>query len=109
MTRLLALTHAIDATLPSMPDPALDHLARRYMWWADPAEARDQRDLLLAQLMQLGTWDDVQRARELFGDDAFRQALRKAPAGVLDARSWNYWHLFYGIEPVPPLPERPLP
>ena len=81
-------------------------LARRYVWWVT-AEAR--RELLLCQLMQLGTYDDVRLARSLMGDAAFRDALRGAPPGILDARSWNFWHLFFGIQPVPPMPSRPLP
>ena len=60
-------------------------------------------------MMQLGTWDDVQRARHLLGDAAFRQALEEAPAGVLDPKSWSYWNRFLGRVPVPPLPVRPLP
>lgn len=87
----------------------IDRLARRYVWWAKPELAVERPEVLLVQLMQLGTWDDVRAARQLFGDPAFREALRDAPAGALDARSWNYWHLFFGIEPVPPMPERPLP
>jgi hypothetical protein len=59
--------------------------------------------------MQLGTWDDVRQARRMFGDEAFRSALRRAPPGVLDRKSWTYWNRFYGVAPVPPLPERRLP
>jgi hypothetical protein len=87
-------------------DTELTRLSRRYVWWL-PEEP--PRALLLCQLMQLGTYDDVRSARRLFGDDAFREALRNAPPGVIDARSWNFWHLFFGIQPVPPMPSRPLP
>lgn len=90
-------------------EPAVEQLAKKYVWWETPERAFRRRDLLLCQLMQLGTWDDVRLARRLFGDGAFKQALEHAPPGVLDAKSWNYWNLFYGFVPVPPLPERPLP
>ena len=43
------------------------------------------------------------------GADLFRQALWAPPAGVFDARSWNYWHLVFDITPVPPLPTRTFP
>ncbi|MHB8419340.1 MAG: hypothetical protein ACYDCL_14780 [Myxococcales bacterium] len=87
----------------------LEQLARRYVWWEEPERALERRPLLLCQLMQLGTWDDVRLARRLFGDRAFVEALRAAPPGVLDAKAWSYWHRFFGLLPVPPLPERPLP
>jgi hypothetical protein len=84
-------------------------LARRYVWWKTPTEALAYRAHLLCQIMQLGTYDDVRSARRLFGDDALRDALRSAPPGILDARSWNFWHLNLFGQPAPPLPARPLP
>jgi hypothetical protein len=87
-------------------EPALDTLARKYVWWL---AGEPRRELLLCQLMQLGTYEDVRHARGLLGDEAFRDALRRAPPGVLDARSWNFWHRLLGIDPIPPMPTRPLP
>lgn len=51
----------------------------------------------------------MRHARKAFGDEAFKEALRHAPPGILDARSWNFWNLFYCFEPVPPPSVRPLP
>jgi hypothetical protein len=79
------------------------------VWWKPPSEALADRDHLLCQIMQLGTYDDTRTARRLFGDDAFRAALRSAPPGILDERSWNFWHLnLFGHAPPPP-PVRSLP
>ena len=89
--------------------PDLLRLAAKYVWWEPPERALERRTLLICQLMQLGSWDDVREARHSFGDGAFQEALEHAPSGVLDARSWTYWHRFYGRVPVPPLPVRPLP
>jgi hypothetical protein len=87
----------------------LEQLARRYVWWQPPEQTLARRDHLLCQLMQLGTFEDVREARKLLGDDAFRQALRAAPPGVLDPPSWNFWHLLLFHLPPPPPPVRPLP
>ena len=84
-------------------------LARRYVWWLPPDEALQYRDRLLCQLMQLGTSEDVTAGRQIYGDDAFREALRAAPPGIFDERSWNFWHLIFFHSAPPPLPERPLP
>lgn len=84
-------------------------LAARYVWWLPAAEALARPHLLLCQLMQLGTAEDVRAARNLLGDDAFRAALRSAPPGILDAKSWNFWHLVLLGQPPPPPPSRPLP
>jgi len=34
-------------------------LARRLIWWKPPAEALRQPERLLAQVMKLGTWEDI--------------------------------------------------
>ncbi len=92
-----------------MERAVLDELARRYVWWRPAEQTLARQEHFLCQLMQLGTPEDIRIAREHFGDDAFRAALRAAPPGVLDARSWNFWHLVLFKAPPPPLPERPLP
>ena len=92
-----------------MNHEVLIELAERYVWWQPARETLMRPARLLCQLMQLGTYDDVLTARALLGDDAFRAALRSAPPGVLDDKSWNFWHrVLFGSEP-PPQPSRPLP
>lgn len=92
-----------------MSSDLLLELAGRYVWWQSAAETLARPNLLLCQLMQLGTAEDVRSARRLVGDDAFRDALRSAPPGILDAKSWNFWHLVLLGQPPPPPPSRPLP
>jgi hypothetical protein len=88
--------------------PSLKRIAQKLLWW-QPAEIALADPLRLAcQVMALGTWDDALQARAALGDDLFQQALCHAPPGVFDVRSWNYWHLVFGIKPVPPLPTRKL-
>lgn len=84
-------------------------LALRYVWWKPAEQTLAEPTHLLCQIMELGTYDDVRAAKRLFGEDALREALRHAPPGVLDARSWNYWHLNLFGQPPPPLPVRRLP
>ena len=92
-----------------MSNDALAELAERYIWWQSAAETLLRPERLLCQLMQFGTDDDVRTARTLLGDEAFRDALRSAPPGVLDDKSWNFWHLVLFRQPPPPQPSRPLP
>ena len=81
---------------------------RSSIWWQPAAETLARPNRLLCQLMQFGTAKDVRAARALFGDDAFRNALRSAPPGALDDKSWNFWHLVLLGHPPPP-PVQPLP
>jgi hypothetical protein len=87
----------------------LAELARRLFWWKTPEEALAGPVRFLAQVMALGTWNDLQVARRYWSDEDFRAVLRTPPPGVFDPRSWSYWHCVLGVEPVPPLPRRVLP
>lgn len=84
----------------------LEHVAERLFWWESPSEALDDPIRFLAQVMTYGTWEDVLTVQRYFSESVFREALAHPPAGVFDPRSWHYWHLIFGINPVPELPKR---
>ena len=91
----------------------LKRLAARYVWWLTPEETlRRPSSRLLLQVMRYGTFEDAQAALEHFGADAFKNALASAPAGALNPRSWNFWHLYLGLAngpgEVPPMPVRKM-
>jgi hypothetical protein len=83
-------------------------LARRLVWWKTPEAALADRNRFLAQVMTYGTWTDIQETTRTWSEAAFREALRHAPPGVFDPRSWSYWHHVLDLLPVPPLPKREL-
>jgi len=110
---------AIERRPPGRPpgrrrEPAarlLRELARKYVWWLSPAQARARPDLALTQTMELGDFDDQRRLEASLGRDGLAQALRGAGAGRFSARSWTYWHYRLGLAKpgrVPPLPRRRL-
>jgi hypothetical protein len=87
---------------------SLRAIAAKYVWWRAPEAELAQPRHFLCQLMTLGTAEDVRAVRRALGDAAFVDALEHAPAGVMDAKSWNYWRLVFGCPPAP-MPARPLP
>jgi hypothetical protein len=89
-------------------DAELREIAARYVWWQPPAVTLARPRHFLCQVMALGMAEDVRTVRRVMGDPALLDALEHAPPGVMDPKSWNFWHLFFGRRP-PPLPERPLP
>ena len=46
--------------------------------------------------------------RRYVSDADIREALDRAPAGIIDPRSWAYWNSKLGRYPAPPLPGRRL-
>ena len=89
----------------------LRRLASAYVWWKTPHEAMQFPGHVAAQVMNLGTWNDLTAMAEAAGEPYLRHVLRHAEAGQFDARSWHYWHYRlglaeYGKKPVPPMPVR---
>lgn len=84
----------------------LPGVAAKVFWWGTPDEAIRDVPRLVAQVMVFGDWEDVRKTRRLLGDRAFESVLDNPPPGVFDRKSWNYWHLYFGRHPVPPLPQR---
>lgn len=89
----------------------LKELARKYIWWKSPEEALRTPQRIIAQVMNLGDYEDVQFLANRLGEEPFREALREAEAGQFSERSWIYWHYRLGLSEVgdvPPLPVRNL-
>ena len=80
-------------------------LARRLIWFEEPAEALADPVRFVAYALERGTQEDMSVLRRYVSDDAIREVLAAAPAGIIGARSWTYWHLMMDRTP-PPLPRR---
>jgi len=89
----------------------LMNLAKRYIWWKTPEEALENPEQIMAQVMNLGDWDDACHLVDCVGKKALRQVVRNAEIGMFNERSWHFWHYRLGLsdlEKVPPLPVRRL-
>ena len=75
-------------------------------WFEEPAEALSDPIRFMAYAMASATHDDMNVLRRYVSDDDFREALDKAPPGIIDARSWFYWNSKMGRYPAPSLPRR---
>jgi hypothetical protein len=98
-----------NVTIPDTAFANLQAIAARVCWWQPAKETLSDTPLFLCRVMALGTWDDTVFCLGHFGRDAFRSALRSAPPGIIDIRSWHYWHHRFGMIPVPPIPIRTFP
>lgn len=88
---------------------ALKPFATKYIWWKTPDEAIAMPQRVIAQVMNIGDFDDIQALAAQVGDDALRDVLSHAESGQFDERSWAYWHYRLGmaeLDNVPPLPHR---
>jgi hypothetical protein len=116
---MVTATHTTPRTLPA---PCVEELrphrelltefARRYIWWLSPEEAMEYPARVVAQVMNIGVFQDAARLADAVGESGLRAVLRQAEAGQFNARSWHYWHYRLGLagrDEVPPLPVRRIP
>jgi hypothetical protein len=94
-------------TMKHLPvNPETEALARRIVWFNSPADALADPIRFMAYVMAHATPDDLTVVRRYVSDMDFREALDKAPPGIIDPRSWAYWNSKMGRYPAPQLPRR---
>lgn len=92
----------------SQIDPELlKFLAGKYIWWKTPDEAVTMPQRVIAQVMNIGDYTDVQALANQVGDEILRDVLIHAEAGQFNERSWAYWHYRLSLASVDLLPTMP--
>lgn len=81
--------------------------ARRYVWWKTPEETILNPERVVAQVMTLGDYEDVQLLVRSVGEAYLRHVITHPQPGMFDDRAWAYWH--YRLDLCPPLEVPPLP
>lgn len=87
----------------------LRRMARRYIWWQTPdASIKDPRRVI-AQVMDMGTLEDIQEVAAALGKRQMAAVLNLARPGWFAPKSWAFWNVALGrTSPgrVPPIPAR---
>lgn len=87
---------------------SLKPLASKYIWWKTPEEAVVMPERVIAQVMNIGDYSDVQALASQVGDKMLRDVLTHAEAGQFNERSWAYWHYRLGLSSVDHVPAMPV-
>jgi hypothetical protein len=82
-------------------------MAKRIIWFEPSEQALADPVRFVAYAARYALIADLKLLRNFVNDQQFLHALRHAPPGIIDPRSWSYCHVMLGVE-VPPLPERNL-
>jgi len=75
----------------------LRKMAKKYIWWKTPDGAIVSPAHVVAQVMNIGDFDDVQMLASHMGESYLREILQKAEAGQFNERPWSYWHYRLGL------------
>ena len=63
----------------------IGEVSRRIVWFEDPAEAVADPVRFMAYAMARATHEEMKVIRRYVNDDDFREALDKAPPGIIDS------------------------
>lgn len=71
-------------------DDEVRALGRIYMWW-DALAGSHSQDRIIAQVMNLGTYDDMLRLEQAVGRTRLLEVMQCAQPGWFSNRSWEFW------------------
>jgi len=86
----------------------LANAAQRYIWWETANYTTVYPQKILAQVMNIGVWDDICKLVELFREKDLIEVLNTADIGQFNERSWHFWHNRF-TDKIPSMPKRILP
>jgi hypothetical protein len=69
----------------------IDELGRKYLWWRPVDGEPFPQDRVIAQIMNLGTYDDILRLEAVLGRAYLVEVMLHAAPGWFSDRSWEFW------------------
>jgi hypothetical protein len=82
-------------------------LRRRYVWWEPIGGEPHSEARIIAQAMNLGTFDDIRRLEQTLGSDRLADVMLQAAPGWFSDRSWEFWRGRLSLALGKPIPEEP--
>lgn len=81
-------------------------LAKRYFWWSSAHENGHTLHRMIAQIMRLGSYDDILSLEGIAGPEVLADVMRNSAAGWFDDRSWDFWRARLSHSGIGDIPER---
>jgi len=72
-------------------EKAVAEFGRKYLWWKPVGAKSHSDDRIIAQTMNLGTYDDILLLEQTVGRARLVEILLHAEPGWISDRSWEFW------------------
>lgn len=82
-------------------------LQPKYVWWQLEGSEDERATRVLAQVMNLGTYEDIRAVEKLFDRDELADILRFAQPGWFSPRSWGFWRGRLSLSSDETIPAKP--
>lgn len=70
---------------------AIAEFGRKYLWWEPVGGRPHSDDRIIAQTMNLGTYDDILLLERAVGTARLVEIMLHAEPGWINDRSWEFW------------------
>jgi hypothetical protein len=91
----------------TIEDELIAKLARKYIWWTPVGDAPPTPDRVIAQVMDIGGYDDIRRMETALGFERLADVMIAAAPGWISPRSWSFWRGRLARETRRTIPEQP--
>ena len=75
----------------SLPTDLAAELESKFFWWEPVGSQPRSHARILAQAMDLASFEDVRRLEKALGPYRLADAMLKAEPGWINERSWEFW------------------
>ena len=79
---------------------------RKYLWWEPVGERPHSEDRIIAQTMNLATYDDILLLEQTVGKPRLVEIMLHAEPGWINDRSWEFWRGRLSFAMGMPLPDK---
>jgi hypothetical protein len=98
----MAIERAGDAA-----EDLIAELRSKYIWWEPIGDEPHAGERVIAQAMNLGTFEDIRRMERTLGSERLADVMLRAAPGWLSERSWEFWRGRLSFALGKPMPEKP--
>jgi hypothetical protein len=82
-------------------------LGRKYIWWAPIGDKPHTPERVIAQVMNIGTYEDIRRLETALGFEQLADVMIQAAPGWISPRSWSFWRGRLARETAKAIPAEP--
>jgi hypothetical protein len=80
---------------------------RKYIWWKPVGDQPHCEDRIIAQTMNLGTYDDILLLEQTVGQSRLVEIMLRAQPGWISDRSWEFWRARLSSATEAAIPDKP--
>jgi len=70
---------------------AIAEFGRKYLWWEPIGGQPHSEDRIIAQTMNLATYDDILLLKRMVGKSRLVEIMLRAEPDWISDRSWEFW------------------